>query len=134
MTDHDSYLPITESLVRTLIQVHGVGIPAANIPALIGTIYRAVAATGSGAAAEPVVDPHLKRTAAQVKNSITPDALISFEDGKSYKSLKRHLSVRGLTPEAYRTKWGLPHDYPLTAASYSAQRSALAHKIGLGKK
>jgi predicted transcriptional regulator len=69
-----------------------------------------------------------------IKKSITPDYLISLEDGKRYKSLKRHLAGRGLTPEQYREKWGLPWDYPMVAPTYSAQRSELARSLGLGRK
>ncbi|MFB0488667.1 putative transcriptional regulator [Methylobacterium sp. OAE515] len=72
-------------------------------------------------------------TAAQIKRSITYDALVSFEDGKPYKTLRRHLTLRGLSPEAYRAKWGLPADYPMTAAGYSDVRSALARSFGLGR-
>jgi predicted transcriptional regulator len=72
--------------------------------------------------------------AVSVKKSITPDHLISLEDGKKYKSLKRHLTSRGMTPDEYRAKWGLPKDYPMVAASYSAQRSNLAKTLGLGRK
>lgn len=61
-------------------------------------------------------------------------ALICFEDGKSYKTLKRHLSIRGLTPADYRAKWGLPSDYPMVAPSYSVSRSQMAKSIGLGRK
>jgi predicted transcriptional regulator len=60
--------------------------------------------------------------------------LISFEDGKAYKTLRRHLSVKGLTPDQYREKWGLPRDYPMVSPSYSAQRSEMARSIGLGQK
>ena len=64
-----------------------------------------------------------------------PDYIISLEDGKRFKSLKRHLSTHyGLTPDAYRAKWGLPHDYPMVAPNYAASRSALAKKMGLGRK
>ena len=82
--------------------------------------------------AEPEVERRL--TPGQIRKSITPDALISFEDGRPYKALKRHLSVRGMTPAEYRSKWGLPGDYPMTAASYSAARSNLAKQLGLGQK
>ena len=75
-----------------------------------------------------------KVSSAQVRRSITGDTLISFEDGKSYKTLKRHLSTRGLTPADYRAKWGLPSDYPMVAPSYSASRSQMAKSIGLGRK
>ena len=68
------------------------------------------------------------------KKTISPDFIISLENGKPYKSLKRHLGLRGLTPFQYREKWGLPADYPMVAPNYSAARSALAVKIGLGRK
>ena len=74
-----------------------------------------------------------KLTPAQIKKSISHDALISFEDGKPYKTLRRHLTLRGFTPEAYRAKWGLPPDYPMTAQGYSAQRSELARSLSLGQ-
>lgn len=73
-------------------------------------------------------------TPAQVRKSITPEALISFEDGRSYKTLRRHLATHGLTPEQYREKWGLPADYPMVSANYSAARSAMAKSLGLGQK
>ena len=68
-----------------------------------------------------------------IKKTITPDHLISLEDGKRYKSLRRHLTGRGLTPEQYREKWGLPTDYPMVAPNYSAQRSEMAKAFGLGQ-
>ncbi len=71
-------------------------------------------------------------SASQIRKSITPDALISFEDNRPYRTLKRHLTAKGLTPNAYREKWGLPADYPMTSASYSAARSIMARSIGLG--
>ena len=78
--------------------------------------------------------PFFSSAIAEIRRSITPDALISFEDGKPHKQLKRHLATRGMTPNDYRAKWGLPTDYPMVAANSSAVRSALAKKIGLGKK
>lgn len=69
----------------------------------------------------------------QIKKSITPEGLISFMDGKRYKTLKRHLTTHGLSPESYRVRFGLPHDYPMVASDYAAQRSALAKSIGLGR-
>ena len=72
-------------------------------------------------------------TAAQIRKSITPDALTSFVDGKRYKTLKRHLSKHGLDPHSYRAKFGLPTDYPMVSPSYSEARSALAKNIGLGR-
>lgn len=85
------------------------------------------------AAPEPVIEFD-KPTPAQIRKSITPDALTSFIDGKPYKTLKRHLTKHGLTIETYRERYGLPQDYPSTAASYSAQRSALAKQLGLGQR
>ena len=69
-----------------------------------------------------------------IKKSITPDYLISMEDGKQYKTLKRHLTSRGITADEYRAKWNLPSDYPMVAPNYSAARSELARQSGLGRK
>ena len=74
------------------------------------------------------------KTKAEVRKSITADGLVSFIDGKSYKTLRRHLTTKGYTPESYRDAFGLPADYPLVAASYSAARSQMAKDIGLGAK
>ncbi|WP_163366730.1 MucR family transcriptional regulator, partial [Klebsiella aerogenes] len=75
----------------------------------------------SHAAAAPVEAGPPKPSAQEVRRSVTADYLISFEDGKHYKTLRRHLTLRGLTPEQYRAKWSLPPDYPMTSQSYSAQ-------------
>ncbi len=75
-----------------------------------------------------------KMTSAQVRKSITPDALISFEDGRPYKTLRRHLAGRGLSPEQYREKYGLPNDYPMVSPNYSAMRSEMAKNLGLGQR
>jgi predicted transcriptional regulator len=69
-----------------------------------------------------------------IRKSVTPDYLICLDDGKRFKSLRRHLGVLGLTPEQYREKWKLPSDYPMVAPNSAAQRSTLAKKIGLGQK
>ncbi|WP_419828361.1 MucR family transcriptional regulator [Methylobacterium sp.] len=103
-----------------------------EIATLIANTHAALAGLSKGAAPEaPAVD---KPTPAQIRKSITPDALISFVDGKRYKTLKRHLSGAGMTIEEYRERYGLPRDYPSTAASYSEQRSKLAHSFGLGQQ
>lgn len=107
-------------------------IPVSELAGLISSVHAALSNAGQP---EPEPAPEQqKATPAQVRKSITPDALISFEDGRPYKTLKRHLTLRGLSMEAYREKWGLPKDYPSTAPSYSAQRSALAKSLGLGRK
>jgi predicted transcriptional regulator len=103
-------------------------VQVSEIPALIDGVHAAFVRLGSPAAPEPVrPEPPVP-----IKKTITPDAIISLEDGKPYKTLKRHLTGRGLTPQQYREKWGLPADYPMAAPNYSAKRSELAKAIGLG--
>lgn len=108
--------------------------PAADIPVVIASIHRALAGLAHPISIESVpAAAEIKPPAVPVKKSVTPDYIICLEDGKKLKMLKRHIaSVYGLTPEEYRTKWGLPKDYPMTAPNYAAARSALAKKIGLG--
>jgi len=103
----------------------------ADLPALIATVHQALRNVD-----EPEVPPPaetIKLTAAQIRRSITPDALISFEDGRGYKALKRHLTARGMTLAEYKAKWGLAKDYPTTAPNYSAMRSQMAKALGLGQ-
>lgn len=102
--------------------------PAAGSMAMRSSLETAGQPTASPTA------PVDKLTSAQIEQSITPEALNSFEDGKPYKQLKRHLAARGLTPDEYRAKWGLPADYPMVAANLSAARSAVAIGSGFGKK
>ncbi|WP_279357805.1 MucR family transcriptional regulator [Methylobacterium indicum] len=105
-------------------------LPIAELPALISAVHQSLSRLGATEVAEPEKPTPLM----PIKKTVTPDYLISLEDGKQYKSLKRHLSTRGLTPEEYRRKWGLPHDYPMVAANYAAQRSELAKNSGLGRR
>ncbi|MDP4023133.1 MucR family transcriptional regulator [Methylobacterium sp. NEAU 140] len=105
-------------------------VQAPELPSLLANVHASLAGLTARPAAEP--GTAARATPTQVRRSITPDHLVSFEDGKPYKTLRRHLTLRGLTPEAYREKWGLPRDYPMTAAAYSAQRSELARSLGLG--
>lgn len=105
-------------------------IPAAQIPDLIQTVYRSLLGLGQIHGAGDSMQP----PATSVKKSITPDYLICLEDGKKLKMLKRHLrTVYNMTPQEYRTKWGLPSDYPMVAPNYASQRSAFAKSIGLGR-
>jgi predicted transcriptional regulator len=100
------------------------------LPDLIRSIYGALsAAFEPEASAEPQ-----QPSPAKIRASIKPDVLISFEDGRPYRMLKRHLRTHGLTPAQYREKWGLAADYPMVAPSYSASRSEVAKKMGFGKK
>lgn len=115
-------------------------VPPSDLPALIARTYEALcrqphAGVASRMAAN-AAPASMRLTLTQIRASITPDALISFEDGRPYKTLKRHLTGVGLTPDTYRAKWGLPPpppDYPMVAASYSEKRSALARSFGLGE-
>lgn len=102
-----------------------------SIAEVIGAIRKAVRFE-----ADPVEEPAPALSPAiPIKRSVTPDLIFCLEDGKGFKSLKRHLSSHyGMTPEQYRAKWGLPEDYPMVAPNYSAKRSQLAKDNGLGKK
>ncbi|MGE0828769.1 MAG: MucR family transcriptional regulator [Hyphomonadaceae bacterium] len=105
-------------------------IPPQDLPALIRTVYNALRDVGGDPEmlAEPAQEP-----AVPIKRSITPDFIVCLEDGKKFKSLKRHLRTRySMTPEEYRAKWGLPHDYPMVAPNYAKARSDLAKRMGLG--
>ena len=107
-------------------------LPSAELPALIASIHEALNTIGAGPVA-PATESVERPTPAQIRKSIRPDGLVSFIDGKSYKTLKRHLTKHGLDPQTYRERYGLPADYPTTSANYSAQRSALAKSLGLGQ-
>jgi predicted transcriptional regulator len=102
----------------------------ADLPSLIASVHTALrdAANGTKEAEKVVLEPPVS-----IKKSITANHLISMEDGRPYKSLKRHLTARGLTPAQYREKWSLPLDYPMVAPNYSKARSELAKAIGLGQ-
>jgi predicted transcriptional regulator len=122
-------IELTAEIVASYVESNTVG--AADLPGLIQTVYQALGGAGK---TEPEPEARTKLTPAQIRKLITPDAITSLEDGRTYKSMKRHLSLRGLTPAAYRTKWGLPDNFPMVAPSYSAARSALAKSAGLGAK
>jgi predicted transcriptional regulator len=103
-----------------------------DLPRLIAEVHSALQALQAGKTPDPVEE---LRPAVPVRKSISPEFLICLEDGKKFKSLKRHLrSHYDLSPEEYREKWGLPSDYPMVAPNYSATRSRLAKDNGLGRK
>ncbi|MCP8938154.1 MucR family transcriptional regulator [Alsobacter sp. SYSU M60028] len=107
-------------------------IPASGIAALIASVHSALNSVAT--AQDPHNGPAAKPAPpVPIRKSVTPDYLVSLEDGQRYKSLKRHLAGRGLTPEQYREKWGLPSNYPMVAPNYAKQRSELAKAAGLGK-
>jgi predicted transcriptional regulator len=103
---------------------------AAEIPDLIHQVHRAISTLGQDPTETVPAAP--RPTAAQIKRSIRREALVSFLDGRPYKMLKRHLGTYGLTPEEYRSQFGLPADYPMTAPAYSEWRSSVAKAAGLG--
>ncbi|KQP67684.1 MucR family transcriptional regulator [Methylobacterium sp. Leaf111] len=105
----------------------------ADLPDLIRQVHTALQALATGAAAKSPDAEIEKPTAAQIRKSVTPGGLVSFLDGKSYKTLKRHLTGHGLDPHSYRQRYGLAADYPMVAPDYAAHRSALAKSIGLGR-
>ena len=105
----------------------------AELPKLIDDVHRAL--TGAANGAPPREDLGEIKPAVTVKKSLTSDYLICLEDGKKFKSLKRHLrSHYNLSPEQYREKWGLPADYPMVAPNYAQARSSLAKRMGLGQR
>jgi predicted transcriptional regulator len=108
-------------------------VPQPDLPRLIGDVHRALAAVMSGQV--PHQETPETKPAVTVRKSLTPDYLICLEDGKKFKSLKRHLRTHyGLSPEQYREKWNLPPDYPMVAPNYAKARSSLAKRMGLGRR
>ena len=105
-------------------------LPTTGLPDLIESISKSISKLGEPAAAPEAV----QTPAVNPKKSVHADHIVCLEDGKKFKSMKRHLTSHGLTPQQYRAKWGLPADYPMTAPNYSATRSAMAKDIGLGRK
>ncbi|MCJ2051472.1 MucR family transcriptional regulator [Methylobacterium sp. J-070] len=129
-SEHAEHIELAVDIVAAYVSNNSV--PPSDLPGLIGGIHTALGQLYTSSRSEN--GPVEKMSAAQIRKSVTHDHIVSFEDGKPYKTLRRHLTLRGLTPEAYREKWGLPRDYPMTAASYSAQRSELARALGLGQQ
>ena len=125
-----NFIDLTASIVSAYVSNNPT--QAADIPALIGQVHAALLRVSTGRA-EPPLEP--ARPAVPVKKSVTAEYLVCLEDGKRFKSLKRHLRSRyNMTPEQYRDKWGLPPDYPMVAPNYAVARSQLARKMGLGQQ
>ena len=125
---HDSVLEFAAQIVSAHVSNNSV--QANALPDLIQQVYKALTMVGS----EPAVAEKLE-PAVPLKKSVFPDYIVCLEDGKKLKMLKRHLMTSyGMTPEAYRERWGLPSNYPMVAPSYAERRSALAKSIGLGRK
>ncbi|KQO70118.1 MucR family transcriptional regulator [Methylobacterium sp. Leaf88] len=124
------YIELAADIVSAFVSNNSV--PIADLPALIGSVHATLSKlnqVGTEEKAEPLTP------AVSIKRSITPDYVVCLEDGKKFKSLKRHLRTRyEMTPEQYRTKWNLPSDYPMVAPNYAAARSELAKNMGLGQQ
>jgi predicted transcriptional regulator len=130
MTDSTDQITLTTDVVSAYVSNNSVS--AADLPDLIASVHQALTKVATGAVEEPAVE---LKPAISVKKSVTPDYIVCLEDGKKFKSLKRHLRTQyDMSPEDYRAKWGLPADYPMVAPNYAAARSALAKKMGLGQQ
>ena len=126
----DNLIELTADVVAAYVSNNPVQI--GDLPGLISDIHAALVRVGGAAEAAPAETP---KPAVNPKRSVFDDYIICLEDGKKFKSLKRHLMTHyGLTPEDYREKWGLDSTYPMVAPSYAAARSQLAKKMGLGRK
>lgn len=121
-------IELTADIVSAFVSNNSV--PVSNLADLISTVHASLSSVGKDTPppAEPLTP------AVNPKRSITPDFLICLDDGKKFKSLKRHLGQLGMTPDEYRAKWNLPGDYLMVAPNYSEARSVLAKSIGLGRK
>ena len=126
-----NYIELAADIVSAFVSNNSV--PTAELPALIGSVHQALNTLANGSAQQAVEEP--KAPAVSIKKSVQPDYIVCLEDGKRFKSLKRHLrTTYNMTPDQYRAKWRLPHDYPMVAPNYAAARSNLAKQIGLGAR
>jgi predicted transcriptional regulator len=126
----DLHIELTADLVAAYVKNNAV--PVSALPELIASVAASLSGLINGA---PSAQTEPQKPAIPIKKSVTPDYIISLEDGRKFKSLKRHLMTSyGMTPDEYRAKWNLPSDYPMVAPNYAAVRSELAKTIGLGRK
>jgi len=129
-TTQSSYVDLAADIVSAYVTKNAV--PIAELPTLIASVHSALSKTAQGTTEQPQEE---LRPAVSIKKSITPDYLICLDDGKRFKSLKRHLrTAYNLTPDQYRARWNLASDYPMVAPRYSEARSSLARTMGLGQK
>jgi predicted transcriptional regulator len=130
-SDEGSYIQLTANIVSAYVSNNSVS--STEIPALISQIYSALMRVSNGVQVAAPAEP--LKPAVPIKRSITPEYLVCLEDGKKFKSLKRHLRTQyDMTPDQYRTKWNLAADYPMVAPNYAAARSQLAKQMGLGQQ
>ena len=128
--DKTTLADITSELVAAYVTQNHV--QPSELPALIASVHATLGNLGKAPAPEVSAEP--LKPAVPIKKSITDDYLISLEDGRKLKSMKRYLAGLGMTPAEYRSKWGLPNDYPMVAPAYAAKRSELAKNLGLGRR
>lgn len=129
MDDKADIIEMTAEIVASYVENNTVS--AADLPGLIQNVHRAIVSISGGVEAVEVAP---KEPAVPVRRSITPDHLVCLEDGRKFKSLKRHLRTKyNMSPEDYRAKWGLAKDYPMVAPNYAKARSDLAKQMGLGQ-
>jgi predicted transcriptional regulator len=129
-TSAPNYIELCADIVSAYVSNNSV--PAADLPSLLNSVYAALTKTTQVQKEEPKAE---LVPAVSVRKSVTPDYIICLEDGKKFKSLKRHLrSTYDMTPEQYRSKWNLPADYPMVAPNYAMARSELAKTMGLGQQ
>jgi len=125
-----NYIALTAEIVSAYVSNNTV--PATDIPGLINQVHAALSRVSNGV---PDGIAEAPKPAISLKRSVTPEFLVCLEDGKKFKSLKRHLRTQyNMTPEQYRDKWNLPSDYPMVAPNYAAARSELAKQMGLGQQ
>jgi predicted transcriptional regulator len=134
--DHDyprtPLVALTASIVAAYVQNHVV--PAGGVGELISSVHAALSKTTHPSTIPVHKTEEKQKPAISIRKSVTDEYLVCLEDGKQYKSLKRHLSTKfGMTPSEYRAKWGLPDDYPMVAPAYAERRSQLALTHGLGR-
>jgi len=131
MSDTENYIELAAEIVSAYVSNNSV--PASELATLLGDVHGAIVRVATGTAVPAPVEA--AKPAVSPKKSITNDYIVCLEDGRKFKSLKRHLRTQyNLSPEEYREKWGLASDYPMVAPAYAKARSALAKQMGLGQQ
>ncbi len=129
MEERSEIIEMTADIVSAFVSNNSV--PSTELPILIQSVHRALSGVSSGG---EVQEQAPREPAVPVKKSVNPDFIVCLEDGRKFKSLKRHLRTKyNMSPEEYRSKWGLPKDYPMVAPNYAKARSDLAKQMGLGQ-
>ncbi|GJE74365.1 MULTISPECIES: MucR family transcriptional regulator [Methylorubrum] len=126
------FVVLTADIVAAYVSKNPV--PAGELGHLIGAVHGALLQIGTGQVAAKIEPSEPQQPAVPIKKSVQPDYIVCLEDGRTFKSLKRHLRAKyNMSPEQYRAKWGLPPEYPMVAPNYAKARSDLAKAIGLGQ-